>query len=344
VASAFAAIAVKDYWAGRNRPGTVRFYGTPAEEGGGGKIYMARAGAFADADVALAWHPGNMNGVRTGGSLANITAKFRFYGKAAHAAAAPEMGRSALDALMLMNHAVELLREHVPAATRIHYTITRGGTAPNVVPDFAEAYYYARHPDMRTLDGIWSRVMKCAEAGALATETRTEMDIVNSVYNLLPNEVLARLYDRNLRRAGGVRYSAEEQAFADSLRQTFPTEGALPLGSQEQIQPPDGQVDSSSSDLGDISWILPTAEFIAATYVPGTPGHSWQSTACTGMGIGQKGMVVAAKTLALTALDLLEDPGPVESARVSFNKQRAGYEYRSRIPADKRPPLNYRDP
>jgi aminobenzoyl-glutamate utilization protein B len=343
VASAFAAIAVKDYLAEKKLPGTIRFYGTPAEEGGGGKVYMARAGVFNDCDAVLAWHPGNSNGASLRSSLANISGKFRFYGKAAHAAAAPDKGRSALDAVMLMNHAADMLREHVPEATRIHYVITNGGGAPNVVPDFAEVYYYARHPEMPMLDNVWARIVKCAEAGALATESRMEIELVNSVYNLLPNDALTTLFDRNLRRVGGVKYSAEEQAFAEKLRQTFPTEGALPLGSQEQIQSVEEGYSSGSTDVADVSWIVPTAQFNTATYVPGTPGHSWQSTACAGSSIGRKGMMVAAKTLALTAVDLLTDPKQVEAARASFNKRRAGYEYRSRIPANQKPPLTYRD-
>jgi len=342
-ASAFAAVAVKDFLAEKKIAGTIRFYGTPAEEGGGGKVYLARAGAFSDCDAIITWHPGSENRASLRSSLANISAKFRFYGQASHAAGAPEKGRSALDAVMIMNHAVDLMREHVPESTRLHYIITNGGSAPNVVPDFAEAYYYARHPYMPTLDGIWARVVKCAEAGALATETRMEMEFINSVYNILPNDALAELLDRNLRRVGGVRYSVEEQAFAETLRKTFPTDTALPLGSQEQIQPPDEGYGSGSTDVGDVSWIVPTAQFTTATYVPGTPGHSWQSTACSGMSIGRKGMVVAAKTLALTAVDLFTESGRVEAARASFNKRRAGHEYRSRIPANQKPPLNYRD-
>jgi aminobenzoyl-glutamate utilization protein B len=342
VASAFAAIAVKNYLAEHKLPGTIRFYGTPAEEGGGGKVYMARAGAFQHCDAILAWHPGAANRVTKGTSLANITAKFRFYGQAAHAAASPELGRSALDAVMVMNHSVELLREHVPETTRIHYIITNGGSAPNIVPDFAEAYYYARHPDMPTLDGIWERLVKCAQAGALATETRMEMELVNSVYNVLPNDPLSALLDRNLRIAGGIRYTPEERAFAEALRRTFPTEGQLGLGTEATVLPPDESLTSASTDVGDVSWIVPTGQFTTATFVPGTPGHSWQSTACSGMSIGRKGMVIAAKTLALTALDLYTDPRALREARADFDRRRAGHEYRSRVPADQKPPLDYR--
>src|SRR5206468_6732721 len=299
------------YMVERKIPGTIRFYGTPAEEGGGGKIYMARAGAFKDCDVILTWHPGSANRASLASSLANISAKFRFYGKAAHAAGAPEMGRSALDAVMVMNHSAELMREHVPQSTRIHYIITNGGGAPNVVPDFAEAYYYARHPDMPVLDGIWARIIKCAEAGALATETRMEMEIVNSVYNVLPNDSLTVLIDRNLRLSGGIRYSAEEQAFAASLYKTYAAERTRPIGSQEEILPIEQESDvvsGGSTDVGDVSWLVPTAQFTTATYVPGTPGHSWQSTACAGSSIGRKGMLVAAKTLALSTIDLRAGP------------------------------------
>ena len=343
VASAFAAITVKNYLMGKNLPGTIRFYGTPAEEGGAGKVYMARAGVFNDCDVILAWHPGDANSASLKSSLANISAKFRFHGLAAHAAAAPDKGRSSLDAVMLMAHAVDMLREHVPSTTRIHYIVTQGGGAPNVVPDFAEIYLYARHPNMPTLDGIWARIVKCAEAGALATETRMEMELVASVYNELPNEPLANLIDKNLRRVGGVTYTAEEQSFAEKLRQTFSLDGALALGSQQEAQQMEGGVSSGSTDVSDVSWIVPTTEFRAATYVPGTPGHSWQSTACSGHSVGRKGMVVAAKTLALSAVDLMQDAKLIETARADFNKRRAGHDYRSRIPANQKPPLNYRD-
>lgn len=343
VASAFAAITLKEYLAEKKISGTIRFYGTPAEEGGAGKVFMARAGVFNDLDVALAWHPGDANSASLRSTLANFTAKFRFYGTAAHAAAAPDKGRSSLDAVMLTAHAVDMLREHVPQTTRLHYIVTGGGGAPNVVPDFAEIYMYARHPSMPLLDGIWVRVIKCAEAGALATETRMEMELVGSVYNELPNEPLAKVVDKHLRTLGGVKYSAEEQAFAEKLRQTFSLEGALALGSQEEVQQMEGGVSSGSTDVSDVSWIVPTTEFRTATYVPGTPGHSWQAVACTGSGIGRKGMVLAAKTLALSAIDLLNDPKLIEAAKADFNKRRSGYEYRSRIPANQKPPLNYRD-
>jgi aminobenzoyl-glutamate utilization protein B len=191
-ASVASAIAVKEWLQSSGRAGTIRVYGTPAEEGGGGKIYMVRAGLFRDADVVLDWHAGSANNASPGPSLANKSGKFRFRGVSAHAAGAPWRGRSALDAVEAMNHMVDMMREHVPDGTRIHYVITDGGKAPNVVPDFAEAYYYVRHQDARHVNEIWDRIVKAAKGAALGTETKMEQEVVNGVYSLLPNETLAR--------------------------------------------------------------------------------------------------------------------------------------------------------
>ena len=341
-ASLFAAVTIKDWLAANKIAGTIRFYGTPAEEGGDGKLYMIRAGVFQDVDTVLSWHPADQNGASLKSSLAIIAAKFRFYGKPAHASAAPEAGRSALDGLMIMANALEFMREHVPDSTRIHYIITNGGAAPNIVPDYSELFLYARHPSMPTLDGIWERVIKCAQAGALASGTRMEMELINSAYNTLPNDALAALVDKNMRLVGGVTYTREEQAFAETIRRTLP-DRTRPMGSQESIEPPSEGKGEASTDAGDVSWTLPMAEMTAATFVPGVPPHTWQSAACAGMSIGRKGMVVAAKSLVLTAVDLFTDPNQVAAAKASFEKRRAGFEYRSRIPAGQKPPLTYRD-
>jgi aminobenzoyl-glutamate utilization protein B len=342
--SAFAAITVKQ-WLERNKiPGTIRFYGTPAEEGGGGKIYMIRAGVFKDADAVLDWHPSSSNSASLPYNLANISGKFRFHGKAAHAAGVPHAGRSALDGLLLMNHAVELLREHVPTSSRIHYIITQGGSAPNVVPDFAEGYFYARSPEMPLLDTVWERIVKCAQAGALATETRVEQELVNSVYNYLPNEPLNRALMRHLESIGGIRYTEDEQRFAETLRKSFPPESRGVANSHELVQPFERTASASgSTDSSDVSWNLPVGVFRTATAVPGTPGHSWQNVACAGSSIGRKGMMLAAKVLALTAADLFTTPKLLDDARQDFERRRAGHVYRSRIPEGQKPPLNYRD-
>ena len=337
--SVLAAIALKE----QGFRGTLKVFGTPAEEGGGGKVYMIRAGAFADVDAVLAWHPGDANQASLRTTLANVTAKFRFRGTAAHAAANPEQGRSALDAVMLFNHAIDLLREHVPQETRMHYIVTQGGVAPNVVPDFAEVYVYARHPSMKVLDNVWSRIEKAAAGAALATETKQEEAIQSSVYNMLPNDALAAMYDRHMRVLGGIQYGAEEKEFATKLRTTLFAEPELALGSEAQIQPIAGGAGSASTDAADVSWVVPTSELSIATFAPGIPFHSWQSTACAGMSIGRKGMVLAAKVLALTAMDLYSDSKQLAAVRAAFDKRRAGFNYESRLPKDAKPPLNYRD-
>ena len=330
-ASLFAAVAVKDYLMAHKKTGTIRFYGTPAEEGGGGKIYLLRAGAFRGTDAVLTWHPGALNGAGVRGALAIIGGRFRFRGRAAHAAQSPEMGRSALDAVMLFTHGVELLREHVPDVSRIHYIIDNGGTAANIVPDFASVTLYARHPDATVLDGIWQRIVKCAQAGALATETQLELEVNHNYSNIVPNETLAGLFVRNLRLAGGVNYTPEERRFAEELRKTLP-QPLPPLEAAARIeQLPEG-FESYSTDVGDVSWNVPAAQFTAATLVPGTPLHSWQSTASNGSSIGRKGMVVAAKTLALTAIELLEDPALVDRVQTDFGRRVAGRTYRSLLP------------
>jgi len=203
-----AAVAVKE-WLAAGHAGTLRYYGTPAEEGGSGKVYMVRAGLFSDVDVAVSWHPADRNSASPTSSTANITGKFRFHGLAAHAAAAPERGRSALDAVEAMDYMVNMMREHVPQETRIHYIITRGGAAPNIVPDFAEAYYYARQPNMKILDSIWERIVDAAKGAALGTGTRMELEITGAVYNVLPSDYLSGVMNANLERVGGFAYTPD---------------------------------------------------------------------------------------------------------------------------------------
>ncbi len=340
-ASTAAAIAVKDWLAETGRAGTIRLYGTPAEEGGAGKVYMVREGLFNDVDVVLHWHPSDRNDASPATSLANRSAKFRFHGISTHAAGAPERGRSALDGVEAMNLMVNMLREHVPSDTRIHYVITRGGFAPNVVPDFAEVYYYVRHPSAATLEGIWERVVKAAEGAALGTGTKMTHEIIHGIHSVLPNESLAKLVDANLRRVGGVSYSAEEIAFAQAIRSTLGSP-SLPLGSEQTIQPYHPRTTKGSTDVGDVSWMVPTAGLGAATWVPGTSAHSWQAVAAGGMSIGAKGMQVAAKTLAMTAVDLFTDPVHIEAAHAEFYDRRGPeFEYRALL-GDRPPPLDYR--
>ncbi|MBZ5498473.1 MAG: amidohydrolase [Acidobacteriia bacterium] len=335
-----AAVAVKDWLASVHREGTVRYYGTPAEEGGEGKVYMVRAGLFRDVDVVISWHPGDTNQASTGSNLANISAKFRFHGVAAHAAAAPDKGRSALDAAEAMDMMINLMREHVPQETRIHYIITNGGAAPNVVPDFAEVYYVARHPDMQVLNGIWQRITDAAKGAALGTGTTMDLEILGGDYNILPNAYLAGLQNKNLQRLGGIKYTNEERAFAEALQRTM-LGPVLPLGSEEKIQPQSTNITPASTDLGDVSWNVPTIGLTTATWVPGTSAHTWQATACDGMTIGINGMMLAAKTMALTGVDLFSDPAHVQRARAEFEQRKGNISYKPVI-GDRKPPLDYR--
>ncbi len=339
-ASTAAAIAVKEWLQKSGTSGTIRLYGTPAEEGGAGKVYMVREGLFEDVDISIAWHAGDRNDASPVTSLANISTKFRFYGRSAHAAGAPEQGRSALDAVESMNYMINLMREHVDSTARIHYIITRGGEAPNVVPDFAEVYYYTRHPDIEALRGIWERVHQAAEGAALGTGTRMEYEIIHGIYAVNPNETVHRLLDKNLRASAGVVYTEEETAFAEKIQKTLAK--PKPIGSQSEVLPWKPSMASASSDVADVSWVVPYAQFYAATWVPGTPSHSWQAVASGGTSIGLKGMAVAAKTLAMTAVDIFEDPSIVEKAvRELQQAQGPDFKYEPLV-GDRKPPLDYR--
>lgn len=341
-ASSAAAIAVKDWMIANKKQGTIRLYGTPAEEGGSGKVYMVREGLFNDVDIVLHWHPGAMNSASFGSSLANKSGKFRFRGIASHAAASPERGRSALDGVEAMDNMVNMMREHVPDDARIHYVITRGGEAPNVVPAYAEVYYYVRHPDREQVVSIWNRVVKAAEGAALGTETKVEFEITGGVYNLLSNEVLSKAMDNNLRLVGGYTYTPEEKEFAEKIQKTFTT--APPkLETTNTIIPFGENSDKGgSTDVGDVSWVVPTAGLSTATWVPGTAAHSWQAVAAGGTTIGTKGMMMAAKTLAGTMIDLFEQPKIIQDAWKEFNTRRPqGFKYEALV-GDRKPALDYR--
>jgi aminobenzoyl-glutamate utilization protein B len=343
--AALAAVALKEYMETHRVTGTLRYYGTPAEEGGDGKVYMVRAGLFRDVDVVLHWHPADRNAVANGGALAITSAKFLFHGVAAHAAFAPERGRSALDAVMLMGTGIEYMREHVPSNTRIHYIVSNGGAAPNIVPDTAELFLYARSPSLDTLDGIWNRIVKVGQGAAMMTETTLEVKILGSDNNIVANDALAKVAQKNLEEVGGFRYTAEEEHFAGALQKSLPPGGARDPGSTAAIEPLrafDPNEPAASTDVGDVSWNVPTIGFIGATFVPGVVPHTWQAAACAGMSIGQKGMLVAAKALAITGADLFMSPQLVEDAKKDFARQLVGKSYKSEIPAGQKPPLDYR--
>jgi len=341
--SSAAAIAVKEWLKETGGKGTIKLYGCPAEEGGSGKVYMVREGLFNDADVMLHWHPSDANSVSTGSSLANKTGKFRFYGLSSHAAASPERGRSALDAVEAMDFMANMMREHVPSSTRIHYVITNGGKAPNIVPDYAEVYYYVRSPQRDIVMDVWNRLEKAAEGAALGTGTRYELEVIGGVYEILPNEKLASLMNANLQTVGGYTLNPTELAFAKQIQQT-PGMLQTDLASTASVVP--GRPDPSgggSTDVGDVSWVVPTIGLGTATWVPGTTAHSWQAVAAGGTSIGKKGMMVAAKTIAGTALDLFRNPALIEAAKAEWNKRKgAEFKYKALL-GDRKPALNYRD-
>lgn len=341
-ASTAAAIAVKS-WMVRNKiQGTIRLYGTPAEEGGSGKVYMVRDGLFKDVDAVLHWHPSSVNDASAGSSLANKSGKFRFYGVASHAAGSPERGRSALDAVEAMNHMVNMLREHVTQETRLHYVITNGGEAPNVVPAFAEVYYYVRHPKRDEVKSVWERVEKAAQGAALGTDTRVEVELTGGVYDLLLNETLGKIVDANLRIVGGYTYTDQEKAFASKIQESF--KGKVPsLENTNSISPFQlrGGL-GGSTDVGDVSWVVPTAGLSTATWVPGTTAHSWQAVAAGGTSIGYKGMMIAAKTIALSAMDLFTNPEQLQKASKEFiDRTGKDFKYESLL-GNRKPALDYR--
>jgi aminobenzoyl-glutamate utilization protein B len=342
-ASVEAAIAIREWMIANKVQGELRVFGSPAEEGGSGKVYLVRAGLFDDVSAVLHWHPSDANGVSTGRSMANISGKFRFHGVSAHAAASPDKGRSALDGVEVMDVAVNFMREHIPSSTRIHNIITAGGEAPNVVPDFAESYYYVRNVEPAIVRDVWGRVVKAAEGSAMATGTTVDYEITGGVYSMLASETLAKVMSRNLEAVGGEKCTPEEIAWATEMQKTLPSK--RPLDSVKSIatgeRGPDG---GGSTDVSDISWTVPTIGLGTATWVPGTPAHSWQAVAASGSSIGIKGATVAAKTIALTGADLFLSPEILKEARAELDKARGpDFKYDALL-GTRAPALDYRKP
>jgi aminobenzoyl-glutamate utilization protein B len=275
-------------------------------------------------------------------ALANTSAKFRFYGTSSHASMAPERGRSALDGVEAMDYMVNMMREHIPQETRIHYVITQGGKAPNVVPDFAEVFYYVRHPKREMVQSIFERLVKTAEGAAKGTETKMDYEIIGGTHDLLINTSLAKMMQQNLELTGGIKYSAAETSFAQQLATSF--NNPPPLSTAEDIIPLQTFINAGggSTDVGDVSYAVPTVGLESATWVPGTSAHSWQAVACNGTGIGMKGMMVAAKTMALTAIDLFTNPAYIQQAKEEHRKQVGNYQYKALL-GTRSPALNYRD-
>ncbi len=338
-----AAIAVKHWLKETGHKGTVRLYGTPAEEGGSGKVYMVRDGLFKDVDVALHWHASDENSAAARTTLANRSAKFRFYGTSAHAAGAPDKARSALDGVESFNYMMNLMREHVPQQTRIHYVITHGGLAPNVVPDFAEVFYYVRHPESARVSDIWKRVEQAALGAAQGTGTRVDWEIIHGNHPLVVIESLARMMDEKLRSVGGIKYTKAEKKFADTIHATL-NQPKYEVGEQERVQPFDVTLGYGSTDVGDVSIAVPTVGLRTATWVPGTSAHSWQAVAASGMSIGYKGVNNAAKVLASAAIELYQNDELRAEAKREHEAQLGDNFHYEALLGDRDPPLDFRKP
>ncbi|MES2003910.1 MAG: amidohydrolase [Bacteroidota bacterium] len=342
-ASVAAGIEIKKLIEEKKFTGTIRVYGCPAEEGGSGKVFLVRAGLFNDVDAVIHWHPDSENSITMTSALANKSAKFRFHGISSHAAMAPEKGRSALDAVEAMDNMVNMMREHIPQETRVHYVITNGGKAPNVVPDFAEVYYYVRHPNKEIVKAIFERIVKAAQGAAMGTETTVDYGIIGGTHDLLLNKTLGEVMQANLEKVGGVTYTADEIEFGKKIQSSLGF--AVPaIQSAATIKPLKQVPDAGggSTDVGDVSYNVPTVGLTAATWIPGTPAHSWQAVACGGTEIGTKGMMVAAKTMALTAIDLFTSNDLIQKAKTEFIKAKGDYVYKPLL-GDIKPALNYRD-
>lgn len=337
------AVAISRYLA-MGHKGTVCLFGCPAEEGGGGKAYMMREGCFDGLDAMIDWHPDAQITVNDKTGLANVQVRFSFKGKSAHASGAPENGRSALDAVEAFDYMMNLMREHVPSDSRIHYVITDGGKAPNVVPDRAEVVYYFRNPDREVVRDIFERAVKAAEGAAMGTGTTMEYEVLSGNYERLPNTVLSDIVFRNLQTVGGISYDADEMAFAlEMMRNSGVTDTEAALRKISTVIPASENKLSQwvSSDVGNVTWAVPTGSFRMAAFVPAGGGHCWQQVASSGMSIGTKGLMAAAKVIYLTAYDLLNSPASVAAAKSEFEAGR-GQDFVFRpLMGDRKPPLDY---
>jgi len=336
VASAAAAIAMKEVMEKHGVGGTVKFYGCPAEETVVGKVYMAKEGLFDDLDICFDWHPGSSNQVSLNTSNALNNFEVTFHGKTAHAAGDPWDGRSALDAVELMNIGVNYLREHVQPTVRIHYVIPDAGRAPNIVPDYAKVWYYVRGKNRQEVEEVYARVLEIAKGAALMSDTRHEVYLITGVYNKLVNREIARVLHENLTLVGAPNFSDEEQKFAREMQEYL---GKKPEGMSTEIKPleePKGFMGGGSTDVADVSWITPTASLSVACWPLESPGHSWAVVTCSGSSIGFKGLETAAKTIAAAGIDSLLNPQIIEAAQKEFQKETEGFTYKSAVPKNQK--------
>lgn len=343
--SSAGAVAIKQWLEKTGTKGTIKVFGTPAEEGGGGKVYLARDGFFKGTDIVLDWHPASQNGVSRSNGLAIQMIDFSFFGKASHASGAPEKGRSALDGVEALDYLVNVMREHIPSDARIHYVITNGGEAPNVVPAYAKVSYYIRSPKRKDLVELIDRVQKAAQGAALGTGTTVKSEIIAGFYEKLPNETLAKQLQKNLEIVGGVKYDSRERAFAETIIKEigWSTDSLTKVSTVEPwVEKPQKRSGEGSSDVGDVSWNVPTASFGTAAFIPGSGGHSWENVASSGTTIGTKALINAAKVFSLTAIDLYTNPELVNAITKEFEQRRgADFKYVSLV-GDRAPALDYR--
>ncbi len=340
-ASTGATIAAKAFLA-EGGSGTIRLYGTSAEETGIGKTFMLRAGLFDDVDVIFSWHASDSTEVSYAYTKALTSMKFRFRGLPAHSSVSPHQGRSALDAVELMNIGANFMREHVKDDARIHYVITDGGGQPNVVPPTAEVWYYLRADRHYDVEAYFERLKKIAEGAALMTETSWKLEVVTDNHEVLPNRPLSELIYKNLQEIGPPEFDEEEKAFAHAVQRSAGMEHDRVLSETlEPLTDEPGQ-GLASTDIGDVSWQVPVGRLTVATYAYGSPGHSWQIAACTGTSIGEKGMLVAAKAMAASAIDIYTDPGIIDAAREDFEARTTAYPFISLLPADREVPTSIR--
>ncbi|MGD8545476.1 MAG: amidohydrolase [Candidatus Bathyarchaeota archaeon] len=354
-----AVIAVKESMEMHNlqSKGTVKFFGCPAEENFSGKVYMVRDGYFDGVDAVISHHPSTMNKASLMSSLAVNSVKFHFYGKASHAGGSPEQGRSALDATELMNIGVNYLREHVIQDARIHYIIEKGGDQPNIVPSYARSWYYVRAPQRDEMEFIYNWILDIAKGAAMMTRTHIKIEFLEGSYNLIPNRTISKLIVKNMREIGIPKYSDQDLKFGEEITKTIPSESKAAqlkkskrpgweqlVGKMIDDEVPDpwgeGETIHGSTDVADVSWQTPTVEFSTATWVLGTPAHSWQAVAQSGVGIGHKSLIFAAKVMASTALDLITNEKTLEEAEKEHSKRVGNKKYKSPIPDGRDPPLD----
>lgn len=341
-----AALAIKEAIDEHQVKGTIRLYGTPAEETVIGKVYMTLDGVFDDLDLCLHWHPGDKNNTYAGSSKALVSAKFTFDGTAAHASGSPEDGRSALDAVELMNVGVNFMREHIKEDARLHYVITNGGGAPNVVPPKATVWYFCRADQHEDVEYNFNWLKDIAQGAALMTRTKLSVQVDTDCHEIIPNLSLSRQLIKNMQLVGAPEFSQEEENFARKLQAPLVAQFGreYPLALDNRIHPVTQNPESSkgSTDVGDISWRVPTSGIRTTCFIANAPGHSWQNVSCIGSTIGEKGILFASKVLAITAIELMQNEDQILTARAEWQQRMKDKKYFTFIPDGQTAPKSIR--